>query len=94
MKKITNHQPGPRGINLVGGGTRWVEPGETVEIDAKTIDGDLPDFGKAGEASADATAEIDRLKAALAAETERADVAEKSFADATAEIEKLTAPKK
>lgn len=52
MKKLTNHMPGPRGINLVGGDTRWLEPGETAEIDEKTIAGAIPDLGKAPDAAA------------------------------------------
>jgi hypothetical protein len=51
VKSFTNHAAGPRGINLTDSTTRWVEPGETVSIDPKTIVGDLPDFGKAGDAS-------------------------------------------
>jgi polyhydroxyalkanoate synthesis regulator phasin len=54
MKKLTNHQPGARGVNLKDGTTRWIEPGETAEIDAKDIAGDLPDLGKAPTTKDDA----------------------------------------
>lgn len=47
MKKLTNYQPGARGINLTNGTTQWVDPGQSVEIDPKDIVGDLPDLGKA-----------------------------------------------
>ena len=53
MKTFTNHTPGARGINLKGGSTRWLEPGESAEIDPKEIVGDVPDLGKAA-ASTDA----------------------------------------
>lgn len=71
MKK-TNYQPGPRGINLVGGSTFWVDPGQEVTIGAKDKDGkqhietddgkleikgDLPDFGRKVDAEADAAAD-------------------------------------
>lgn len=46
MKKLTNYQPGARGINLKDGTTQWVDPGQSVEIDPKDIAGELPDFGK------------------------------------------------
>lgn len=55
MKKLTNHMAGARGINLKGGGTRWIEPGETIEIDADTIEGKLPDLGNAKSDDADDT---------------------------------------
>jgi hypothetical protein len=47
--KVTNYTAGPRGINLEGGGTQWVEPGETVTIDKDKVVGNLPDFGKPGD---------------------------------------------
>lgn len=66
MKSITNYQPGPRGINLKGGTTRWVEPGQTLEIDMDEVQGELPDFGKPadqGERDAD---ELETLRARVA----------------------------
>lgn len=71
MKTFTNHTAGSRGINLKGGGTRWVEPGETVEIDADTIEGKLPDFGKPASEDSD-HADLAARNAAL--ETENADL--------------------
>ena len=91
MKK-TNYHPGPRGINLEGGSTFWVEPGQEVEIatkkvegedrqfiDGKQVKGALPDFGRKVDAEADAAAD-DRI-AALTAEN----------ADLRAQVDKLTA---
>lgn len=49
MKTLTNHTVGPKGVNLKDGTTRWIDPGESVEIDAKEVVGDLPDLGKAGD---------------------------------------------
>src|SRR6478736_2541476 len=73
MKQHTNYQPGPRGINLENGLTRWVETGETVETDGKTLDGvkivgGLPDFGKP-PAQSDEDAEL-----TAAVEAENADL--------------------
>lgn len=76
MKK-TNYQPGPRGINLSNGSTFWVEPGQEVEVSGKDKDGkqhievngdsveikgELPDFGRKVDATADAAAG-DRIEA-------------------------------
>lgn len=33
MATVTNNAPGPRGINLKDGTTRYLEPGETAEVD-------------------------------------------------------------
>jgi hypothetical protein len=69
MASYTNHASGARGINLKAGGTRWIEPGETVELDADEIAGDIPDLGKAPDdgkldaANADLTGQVDALKA-------------------------------
>ena len=35
--KFSHSESGPRGINLKDGTTLWVEPGETVEVDKKSI---------------------------------------------------------
>lgn len=50
-KKVTNHHAGPRGINLGDGSTRWVAPGETVDLSGLDVKGDLPDFGKPADQS-------------------------------------------
>ncbi|RVT93702.1 hypothetical protein [Sphingomonas crocodyli] len=106
MKKHTNYAAGPRGINLEGGATHWVEPGAEIaiggtekdghhiEIEGRKVNilGDLPDFGKKGDAPAEATAEIDRLKAALADETARADEAEAKVAELEAKLAAANKP--
>ncbi|GGB15042.1 hypothetical protein GCM10011380_00570 [Sphingomonas metalli] len=101
-KKVTNYRAGPRGINLVGGSTFWVEPGHEVEITTKKVDGkdaqfigddqikgDLPDFGRKVDAEADAAAagQVEALTA------ENADLREQ-VAKLTADLEKATKPAK
>ena len=84
MKSFTNHQPGPRGINLKGGGTTWVEPGETVEIDEDTIEGSLPDFGKPA-------AHADQLDAANTALTEQVASLEAQVSDLNDQLDAANA---
>ncbi len=79
MKKLTNHTLGPRGVNTKGG-TVWIEPGETVEIDEKEIVGGLPDLGK--KASASAAGDSDDVKALTA-----------QVADLTKQVEALEGEK-
>lgn len=62
MKKFTNYQPGPRGINT-DAGTVWLDPGQTVEIEASSIKGDIPDLGKAPATAEEEEAELASLKA-------------------------------
>lgn len=86
MKEFTNHTPGARGINLADGTTRWIEPGETVELDPKMIVGDVPDLGKKGAAPVD-DADVKALKA-------RVSDLEKENAELTKQVEDLTKPAK
>ncbi len=99
MKK-TNYHPGPRGINLEGGLTHWVEPGQTVEFTTKKVDGkdahvigssqvkgDLPDFGRKVDPEADAAAG-DQIEA-LTAENEDLKAQVKAL---QADLEKATKP--
>jgi hypothetical protein len=100
MKKYTNHSPGLRGINT-DQGVVWIETGASAQIDPKTIIGELPDLGKASDAKASDTAELDALKVQFAELTkqvetlcgEKADLA-KDNAELTKQVETLTAPKK
>lgn len=78
MKTFTNHTAGPRGINVEGGVTRWIEPGQSVELDPKTIVGDVPDLGKAGDAKPSEDAEL-------------VDAIQAENADLKAQVEALTA---
>jgi hypothetical protein len=73
MKSFTNHTQGPRGINIEGGLTTWIDPGQTVQIDTATIVGDVPDLGKphdAGEkldaANTELSAQVEDLTAQVA----------------------------
>lgn len=84
MKEFTNHTPGARGINLVDGTTRWIEPGETIELDPKAIVGDVPDLGKKGAAPVD-DGDLKALKA-------RVSDLEKENAELTKQVEELTKP--
>ncbi|WP_288803901.1 hypothetical protein [uncultured Novosphingobium sp.] len=102
MKTLTNHTQGPRGINT-DTGTVWIEPGETVEIDPKTIKGALPDLGKAPDAKASAgdSADLKALKAQVADLTKQVedltterDALTKDKADLTKQVEDLTKPAK
>jgi tetrahydromethanopterin S-methyltransferase subunit B len=80
MATFTNHNPGARGVNLKSGGTRWIEPGETVEIDDEDIDGKLPDFGKdAGHA--------DQLDAANTALNEQVTELQQQVSDLTDQLD-------
>jgi hypothetical protein len=101
MKK-TNHQPGPRGINLKGGATHWVEPGQTVEIETKKVDGkdksfidgievqgELPDFGRKADAQADAAADVQ-----IEALTAERDALKAQVASLQSDLDKATKPAK
>lgn len=100
MKKFTNHTQGAKGITLTDGTTRWVEPGDSVEIDEKLISGKVPDMGKAGKsASADDDA-LDDLKAQVADLTKQVedltkerDGLAKDKTTLTKQVEDLTKPK-
>lgn len=75
MKTFTNHQPGPRGINIKGGGTTWIESGQSVEIDPDTIEGDVPDLGKPSNHADQTDAANAELKAQVADLTAQLDAA-------------------
>ena len=70
MKKYTNYTSGDRGVTVKAKGedgkasseTVWIAPGQTVEIDPKTIIDPLPDLG-AKPQDEDAATEIDALRA-------------------------------
>lgn len=83
MKTFTNYTAGPRGINIEGGSTVWIEPGQSVEIDDKTIVGDVPDLGKKGDAPSSDDAELVET-----VQTENADL-KKQVTDLTAERDSL-----
>jgi hypothetical protein len=58
MAKFTNTAVGARGINIEGGETVWVEPGQTVDVDEKTVAHAHEDIKK-GEAAAKKAASSD-----------------------------------
>lgn len=102
MKKLTNHTLGPRGVNTKGG-TVWIDPGETVEIDEKEIVGALPDLGKKASASAAGdddddvkalTAQVADLTKQVETLTSERDGLAKDKADLTKQVDALTKPAK
>ena len=46
---FTNHTAGPKGVNMKGGSTVWIDPGQTIEIVKADIVGVMPDLGKEGD---------------------------------------------
>ena len=101
MKEFTNHTPGARGINLTDGTTKWIEPGETVELDPKTILGDLPNLGKRGKSDDAGSADLSGLTAQVAELTKQVETLtgektalEKANGELTKQVETLTAPTK
>lgn len=86
MKTFTNHTAGPRGFNLHNGTTLWLEPGQSAEIDPKSIVGEHPDLGK----PKDDAASKDDAELVAAVQTENADL-KKQVADQAAKIADLTA---
>jgi hypothetical protein len=101
MKKLTNYQLGPRGVNTKAG-TVWIDPGQTVEIDEKSIIGDVPDLGKKPGAAASSddeevkalTAKVDDLTKQVETLTGERDALAKDKADLTKQVETLTKPGK
>jgi len=65
-KEVTNHAAGPRGINLEDGSTVWIEAGETRDISALKVKGNLPDFGKPRDQGERDASELQALRARVA----------------------------
>lgn len=98
MKKFTNNTIGPKGINTKAG-TVWIEPGKTVEIDADSIIGKIPDLGKKADAVQSDTGELEALQHQVADLTKQVETLkgekaalESSNADLTKQVETLTKP--
>lgn len=99
MKTFTNHTAGPRGFNVEGQGTVWLDPGESIKLDPESIVGALPDLGKASDAEPGDTSELGALKVQIADLTKQVesltgerDAAVKANADLTKQVEALTKP--
>lgn len=100
MKTYTNHAPGARGIRTKDG-VVFLDPGQSVDLDPKSIVGELPDLGKKPDAESGDTSEIDDLKSWVAdltkqvetLTTERDGLA-KDKADLTKQVETLAKPTK
>lgn len=107
MKKLTNYQLGPRGVNTKAG-TVWIDPGQSVEIDADDIIGEVPDLGKKPGASAPDDSEVKALAAQVENLTKQVDALTgerdalakdktaltKANADLTKQVDALTKPAK
>lgn len=109
MKKFTNYSQGTRGIRTEGGMV-WIDPGQTVEVDPKSIIGELPDLGKQGDAQVAGpdAGDFDALTAQIADLTKQVEVLtgerdeltkgkaglEKSNADLAKQVEALKKPAK
>jgi hypothetical protein len=100
MKKLTNYHLGPRGVNTKAG-TVWIDPGQSVEIDADDIIGEVPDLGKKPGASASDDGEVKALAAQVADLTKQVEALTadnkalaKDKADLTKQVEALTKPAK
>ena len=100
MKKFTNYAPGARGIRTEDG-LVMIEPGQSVEIDPKTIVGNLPDLGKKSDAKEDGpdAGDFDVLSAQVADLTKQVEALEgdkakleAANADLTKQVEALTKP--
>ena len=97
MKSYTNYTPGMRGINTADG-TVWIEPGQTIELDPKTIVGALPDLGKKGSAPVD-NGDLEALNAKVTELTKQVEdlttenkALEKDKTELTKQVEDLTKP--
>lgn len=96
MTTYTNYAPGPRGINLKNGTTKFLDPGESVDLKSADIaDNGLPDLGKESDvATANVEQAADLAAARAQIETLTATNADltKQVAEQAAQIETLTKP--
>lgn len=65
MTSFTNYTSGPKGFNLKAGGTAWVDPGETIELDEADIAGTKPDLGKAPATDEESAASLSEALALI-----------------------------
>jgi hypothetical protein len=56
MAKVTNTAAGPRGVNLKDGTTRYLDPGETADLD---YDGELYEGLSKGDGGFDGMTKVD-----------------------------------
>lgn len=86
---VTNYAPGMRGINLKDEGTRWLNPGDSLEFDEADMIGAMPDLGQATEAT---IADQAALTQELASANAQIASLQATIADQAAQIEALTSP--
>lgn len=99
MKTFTNHALGARGIRTTAG-IVYLDPGQSADIDPKTIVGELPDLGKkSSDADAGDGSEVADLKEWVADLTKQVealtierDGLAKDKEDLTKQVEALTKP--
>jgi hypothetical protein len=84
MANLTNYTAGPRGVNIKQGSgvvTRWLEPGETLELgDGEEVHGTVPDLGKPADAHLSGVDLADMNRAQLEA-TARAEMDFSDYSD-------------
>jgi hypothetical protein len=90
MKKFTNYALGARGIRTEDG-LVMLDPGDSVELDPKTIVGALPDLGKKGSAPVD-NGDFDALNSKVAELNKQVETLEGEKAELTKQVETLTKP--
>ena len=83
MAKVTNTAAGPRGVNLKDGTTRFLDPGETADLD---YDGDLYDGLTKGDGGFDSM-----TKAELTAHMDERGIAYEPTDNKAALLEKIEA---
>ena len=93
MKKFTNYAEGPRGVVMKDRTTRWIDPGQTLELDPKEV-ASVPDLGekptaKAGAADSD---EIETLRTANAELTAQVEAQGKQIDDLNTRLAAASAP--
>jgi hypothetical protein len=100
MKKYTNYAPGTRGIRTESG-VVYLDPGQSAEIDPKTIVGEVPDLGKKSDLPDDGpdagdfdvlTQKVADLAKQVEALTGERDGLKKDNADLAKQVEALTKP--
>lgn len=92
----TNYAAGPRGINLANGATKWLDPGQSVDLEDDELGkGELPDLGKKSDvatANLEQAADLAAARAQIEALTAENAALTAQVAEQAAQIETLTKP--
>jgi len=89
MKKFTNYALGARGIRTESG-VIYLDPGQSVEIDPKTIIGELPDLGKKPDLGNPDAGDFDALNAKVEDLTKQVEALTAERDDLTKDKDDLT----